>query len=213
MRWALTGSLKQKRQGSRKARRRMVMNKKRHVAGVCAVGLLAVALGAWAQTKAEQHVKVPVIAAKPEDVSSIEAIVRADYECISGGVGAPRQWARDLTLYDAHARFFVTEKDEKTGGLKVWSPTWQEYTDQMDAKIVKGGFVERELAHKIYRYGNVATVFSSYEGKITATGEVFGRGVNIYQVYYAGGRWWISSISWDEERAINEIPPELQPTK
>jgi len=203
------------------------MNKKRWMAGMLALVALAMAVGAWGRTQApseaqsqtkpqakgEQHVKVPVIPARPEDVSSPEAIVLADYECISGGVGVARQWARDLSLYDANARFFVTEKDEKTGGLKVWSPSWQEFTDRTDEEITKGGFVEHEVGHKIYRYGNVATVFSSYEGKKMSTGEIFGRGVNIYQVYFAGGRWWISSVSWDVEHAINEIPADLLPAK
>ncbi|HYL47562.1 MAG TPA: hypothetical protein VEU52_11080 [Candidatus Limnocylindrales bacterium] len=185
----------------------------RRVVGICAMGMLAIALGALGQTKAKAHINVPVVAARAEDVGSIEAIVRADYECISGGVGVARQWARDLTLYDANARFFQVVKDTKSGGVKISSPTWQEFTDESDAEMVKGGFSEHELAHKIYRYGNVATVFSSYVGKISSTGEGGGRGVNIYQVYYAGGRWWISSISWDAERLINEIPPELQPAK
>jgi hypothetical protein len=185
----------------------------RRVVGICAMGMLAIALGALGQTKAKAHVQVPVIAARAEDVGSIEAIVRADYECISGGVGVARQWGRDLSLYDSNARFFIVEKDAKSGGVKISSPTWQEFTDESDAEMVKGGFVERELAHKIYRYGSVATVFSSYEGKISATGELYGRGVNIYQVYFAADRWWISSVSWDAERLINEIPPELQPAK
>jgi hypothetical protein len=185
----------------------------RWVVGICAMGMLAIALGALGQTKAKAQINVPVVAARAEDVGSIEAIVRADYECISGGVGVARQWARDLTLYDANARFFQVVKDAKSGGVKISSPTWQGFTDESDAEMVKGGFSEHELAHKIYRYGNVATVLSSYEGKISSTGEVVGRGVNIYQVYYAGGRWWISSISWDAEQLINEVPPELQPAK
>jgi hypothetical protein len=35
-------------------------------------------------------------------------------------------------------------------------------------------------------------------------------GVNIYQVYYARKRWWLSSVSWDAEHAINEISRELK---
>ena len=35
-------------------------------------------------------------------------------------------------------------------------------------------------------------------------------GVKIYQVYYVRKRWWISSVSWDAEHAINEIPGELK---
>jgi hypothetical protein len=39
------------------------------------------------------------------------------------------------------------------------------------------------------------------------------RGVNIFQLYYDGQRWWILSIVWDEERSDNPIPPELLPKK
>jgi hypothetical protein len=172
-----------------------------------------------AQTKmqapgqSKPHIDVPTIPARPEDVSSLEAIVRADYECISGAVGVPRQWSRDFSLYDPNGRFFVITKDAKSGEPKISSLSLQEFTDETDAELVKDGFVEHELAHKIYRYGNVATVFSSYEGKISSTGEVAGRGVNIYQAYFAAGRWWISSVSWDARREINDIPPDLQPAK
>jgi hypothetical protein len=165
---------------------------------------------ALAQDKPKPHLAVAAIAARPADVGSIEAIVKTDYECISGGVGVPRQWARDFSLYDPFARSFVPSKDDKTGALVIWHPTQQEYADESDAQLVRDGFTEHELAHKIYRYGNVATVFSSYEVSL-ASGKLFSRGVNIYQLYYAGNRWWISSVSWDAENNINPIPPELLP--
>jgi hypothetical protein len=166
---------------------------------------------ARAEDKPRAHVSIPTIAARPEDVSSIEAIVKADYESISGEVGVPRQWARDLSLYDPSARSFSVYRDSKTADLKIWNPTLQEYADEADAHFVREGFVERELAHKIYRFGNVATVASSYEGKFTSTGKLYSQGVNIYQLYYADKRWWISSVSWDAEQDISPIPPELDP--
>jgi hypothetical protein len=89
--------------------------------------------------------------------------------------------------------------------------TEQEYADEADEHFVRTGFTERELAHKIYRFGNVATVFSSYEGKETSTGKLLSRGVNIYQLYFDGKCWWISSVSWDGENVDNPIPDELQP--
>jgi hypothetical protein len=165
-----------------------------------------------AQDKPKASVDIPVIPARSEDVGSIEAIVKADYESISGGVGVPRQWARDLTLYDPNARSFSVYKDSKTSALAIWSPTLKEYADEADAHLVSEGFTEHELAHKIYRFGNVATVLSSYEGKF-ASGKIYSRGVNIYQLYYAGKRWWISSVSWDGENFINPIPAELLPKK
>jgi hypothetical protein len=166
---------------------------------------------ALAQDEPKPHGEAAVIAARPEDVSSIEAIVKTDYECVSGGIGVPRQWARDFSLYDPFARSFVPSKDEKTGALVIRHPTQQEYADESDAQLVRDGFSEHELAHKIYKYGNVATVFSSYEVAVARTGKLYSRGVNIYQLYYAGNRWWISSVSWDAENNINPIPQELMP--
>jgi CubicO group peptidase (beta-lactamase class C family) len=124
------------------------------------------------QDKPKAHVAIPVIAARPEDVSSPEAIVRADYESISGGVGVPRQWARDLTLYDPNARYISVYREPKTGQLTPWTPTQPEYVDEADAHAVRVGFIERELAHKTYRFGNIATVLSSFEGKEQSTGKV-----------------------------------------
>jgi len=169
-----------------------------------------VAVIGLAHTK-NKIVDIPIVAERPEDVSTIEAIVKADYESISGGVGVPRQWARDLSLHVSGARSFSPYKDSESDALLIWSPTMQEYANGVDAHYVKNGFVEHELSHKIYRFGNVATVFSSYEGKMTSTGEIYSRGVNIYQLCFDGTRWWIVSVSWDDESPINTIPPELLP--
>ncbi len=164
-------------------------------------------------TPKKQHVPIAVVPAKPEDVSTIEAIVRADYESISGGVGVARDWSRDLSLFDPHARSFVVWKNEKTGALETSTPTPQEYADEVNAFAVQTGFVERETSHEIRRFGNVATVFSAYEGKLSSTGELYTRGVNVYQLYFDGKRWWISSVSWGGENMIGEIPRELLPSK
>ena len=161
----------------------------------------------------DHPVKIETIPPRPEDVKTPEAIVRTDYECISGGIGVARQWARDFSLYDPNARSFVPYRDQKTGALAIWNPTQQEYANQTDAHLVRDGFSEHEVAHKIFQYGNVATVFSSYEGTMTSTGKLYSRGVNVYQLYFAQNRWWISSVSWDDENPINSIPPELLPKK
>jgi hypothetical protein len=179
------------------------------VAGMCGAVLLPGA-PALAQTAAKAHVAVPVIPARPADVSSIEAIVRADYESISGGVGVARQWARDLTLYDANARSFEASTDPKTHAVTTWTPTAQEYTDATDAQFVKAGFSEHEVAHKIFRYGNIATVFSSYEGRLASSDKLESQGVNVYQLYFDGKRWWISSVSWDGNLDPSLIPADMR---
>jgi len=161
------------------------------------------------QTEKKVHVDRPITPARPEDVSSIEGIVKASYETISGGVGVPRQWGRDRTLFDPNSRSVAIHVDAKTGAIKTESMTEQEYADRSDASTVKTGFTERELKHVIHRFGNVATVLSSYEGT-TADGKNKERGINIFQLYFDGKRWWILSMVWDEERPDNPIPAELQ---
>ena len=154
------------------------------------------------------HVERLVIPARAEDVSTIEGIVKASYEAISGGVGVPRDWGRDRTLFDPNSRSVAVQVDSKTGAITTQAKTEQDFADEADAWMVKNGFTERELAHVIKRYGNVATVLSSYEGK-TAAGKVGSRGVNIFQLYFDGKRWWILSMVWDEERPGNPIPLDL----
>src|SRR5262249_44146303 len=140
--------------------------------------------------------------------SSPEAIVLADLASISGGVGVPRQWGRDSSLMDPHVRFVSISVDPKTGKTKTHAVTQQEFIDESDAFMVKAGFREHELGRQVHRFGNVATVLSAYEGK-TANADKPERGVNIYQLYNDGKRWWIASIVWDEEREGNAIPAEL----
>lgn len=161
-----------------------------------------------AQNSTKPHVDVATVPARAEDVGSIEAIVKASYETISGGVGVPRQWARERTLNDPNARFVAADVDPKTGKNRVWSVSDQDFADQTDASMVRDGFTEHEMGHQIHRYGNVATVLSSYEGKGEHDAKAE-RGVNIFQLYFDGKRWWILTITWDTERAGNPIPPEL----
>jgi len=160
------------------------------------------------QTEKKVHVERPIVPARPEDVSTIEGIVKASYETISGGVGVPRDWGRDRTLFDPNSRSVAVRVDAKTGAVTTHGMTEQEYADESDTSIVKSGFTEREIKHVIKRYGNVATVLSSYENSVA--GKVIERGVNIFQLYFDGKRWWILSMVWDEERPGNPIPGELQ---
>jgi hypothetical protein len=173
-----------------------------------APGALGQAVGPKGKLK---PVPVQKVSARADDVNSVEAIVKASYETISGGVGVARQWGRDESLFDPQVRFVAVERDPKSGAIVAMITTHQEFVDSADASVVKDGFTERELGHKIERFGNVATVLSSYEGKNASTGKVVTRGVNIFQLYYDGKRWWILSMVWDQETPANPIPAELLP--
>lgn len=157
-------------------------------------------------------VEVPTITARPEDVGSIEGIVKASYETISGGVGVPRQWGRDRTLFASSVQYVSLSKS-KAGEVRARTSDYQKYLNESDGFMVNEGFTEVELGRDISRFGNVATVLSSYEGRVQSTGKVMTRGVNIFSLYYDGKRWWIQTMMWDEESPENPIPANLLPRK
>src|SRR5437867_12352195 len=68
--------------------------------------LVPVALGA--QTPARRHVDVPPVAPRSADVATVDGIVKAYYDVITGPAGQPRQWSRDRSLYISDLRLVST---------------------------------------------------------------------------------------------------------
>jgi len=165
---------------------------------------------AAAQRPAPRHVDVPVIAARAEDVATIDGILHAFYDVISGPAGQPRQWARDRTLYipDVH---FVSLSADSAGHVQADVVTHQMFVDRSDAALVRRGFFETEIHRATARFGNVVHVFSTYEMRERADGPVFGRGINSIELFWDGARWWIAAAQWDDERRDNPIPKEYLP--
>ena len=151
-------------------------------------------------------VVIPRVAADPKDVSTIDGIIKAFYETISGPKGQPRQWGRDRTLYMPGVRF--VSMSERDGKIRAGIMTHQQYVNGTNSSLVGDGFHEREVNRIVRRFGNIAHVFSVYEftnDDKTAKG----RGVNSIELYWDGARWWISFAGWDEERPGNSIPKEF----
>jgi hypothetical protein len=153
-------------------------------------------------------VEIPTIEANPNDVATIDGIVKAFYEVISGGKNVPRQWSRDKTLYAPDIRF-VAMSEEK-GKIRAGLMNHKQYVNSSNEFFVKEGFTEREMNRVVRRFGNIAHVFSVYE-YFTEDKKEKGHGINSLELFFDGTRWWISAVSWDEERAGNPIPKEFLP--
>lgn len=157
-----------------------------------------------------KSVAVPAAAARSEDVSSIDGIVKAFYEVISGPSGQSRQWSRDRTLYIPGVEFVAANEDSMhRPTARVM--THQQLVDHYDAELVEKGFFEREIHRKTERFGNIAHILSTYESRFAESGPVVVRGVNSIELFWDGRRWWIVTAIWDEERPDNRIPKELLP--
>jgi hypothetical protein len=169
--------------------------------------ILLGALPARAQD-APAHVTVPQVDGRSEDGATIDGIVRAYYEVVSGPVGQPRDWSRDRTLYLEPIMFTIARVDS-AGKPLAHTISWQQYVDGSDAYLMEAGFTEREIHRETRQFGNIAHVWSTYEWT-TADGET-GRGINGLHLFHDGARWWITHATWDNEREGNPIPAEYLP--
>ncbi len=141
------------------------------------------------------------------DVASIDAIMHAIYDVISGPPG-PRDWNRFRSLMVPVARL-TTSTIDAHGRPRVVLIGVEDYISKAGAHFAAHGFFESGLVNKVDRFGNVAQVFSSYASRTTADGKPFARGINFMQLLYDGKRWWVLSILWDEERAGNPLPKAM----
>lgn len=156
-------------------------------------------------TPAQLAAKVP--APKPEEVKSIDAIVRAAYAAISGPAGS-RDWDHFRSLFLPQARFTQVGKAPDGSRFVI---SWNVNEFVRDAGIVfsKDPFYENGIVNHPESYGNMAQVFSSYESRRALGEKPFERGINSFQVLNDGSRWWIVSIFWDSERPDNPLPAKM----
>jgi hypothetical protein len=165
------------------------------------------AAGMSLAAEAHRHVEVLPVAAREAGVATLDGVMKAFYEVISGSAGKPRQWSRDRSLYVPGVKFvMLDEKKEKVFSEVV---DHQAYVDQVNDVFVQKGFFEREIHRSLRRFGNLAQVLSTYESREREDGPVLERGVNALNLYWDGKRWWIASVVRDEERANNPIPADL----
>ena len=100
--------------------------------GLLIAGLLASGSETRKASKAvAKHVRIDSIAARAEDVSSIDGIMKAYYDAVSGPAGQPRQWARESTLSKPGTQFVVIMDDDK-GKPILLQMTHPQFADTMD---------------------------------------------------------------------------------
>jgi hypothetical protein len=149
-------------------------------------------------------------AADTNDVRSIDAILHALYNVISGPAG-PRNWGRFRSLFWPGARLIPTAVRPDSGPrATVLDPDG--YAARAGPRFLQTGFFEREVSRRVERFGNIAHAFSTYESRHAAADSLpFARGINSIQLFFDGRRWWVVTVLWDAERPGLTIPPEYLP--
>lgn len=174
--------------------------------GGLAVGLIAASTPAQADDP-------PATAAKPADVESIDAILKALYEVISGPKGQARDWDRFRSLFAPEARLIPCRgprgEENPAATIRPMSP--DDYVQFATPAVARFGFFEREIARKLDRFGHLAHAFSTYESRREPDAEPFARGINSIQLFHDGKRWWIVTVYWDAETENHPLPREYLP--
>jgi len=146
-------------------------------------------------------------AAKPAvrevDVDTLDHIMSAVYDVISGPPGE-RDWARFRSLFDPAAKLIpIGTKDNVTKASFI---TPDEYVDKAGTYFLKEGFFETSISNKIETFGQMTHVWSTYESRHAKADKPFTRGINSFQLYFDGHRWWVMNIAWQEEDERHPIP-------
>lgn len=171
----------------------------------------SVALGAalsFAHTAAlAQEAPAPSApAARAEDVSSVDAILAALYDVISGPAGQQRDWDRFRSLFAPGARLIPTgRRPDGSHAMRVLTP--EDYVRTAGPGLERNGFFEREIGRTTEEFGGMVHVFSAYDSRRTASDtRPFARGINSIQLVNDGSRWWIVTVLWASEGPNQSIP-------
>ena len=145
--------------------------------------------------------------AAPADVKSMTAVIHAAYDVISGPAGT-RDWNRFYSLFAPGARLIRTLHDS-TGPAHLQPLTPHEFATAAGEFFSKNPFYESEIGRESNTFGAVTQAFSAYQSK-HAPGDPkpFARGINSFQLFNDGTRWYIVTIYWDDEQKSGSAIPE-----
>lgn len=140
-----------------------------------------------------------------QDVKSVDNIMVALYDVISGEATAPRDWDRFRFLFKPDAKLIPTIKNaEGEFNYRYWSP--EDYVNFFTNSRREVGFYEKEIHRVAESYGTIIHVFSTYETYEKKAGPATNRGINSIQLFFDNNRYYIMNIFWCGENSGFPLP-------
>ena len=147
------------------------------------------------------------------DVGSMDAIMHAYYDVISGPAGN-RDWNRFYSLFAPGGRLIQTSRaaPDSTPHTKVMTP--QEFAQQLGGYFAKNALYEKEISHTVDTFGAITQRFSTYAVMRAADeAKPSARGIYSAQLFNDGKRWYIVTMYWDNEHPGTAIPSRYLSSK
>ncbi len=146
--------------------------------------------------------------ANQTDVRSIDNLLKAFYESLSFPEGGQPDWGRFRSLFASS-----TSPCVRIAGDSVMQMDRESFIAFFGGRIQRGtlkSFAEKQIGRRGEYYGNLAQIFSTYEKRMNPAddGKPI-RGINSFQCYLKNGRWWIASVTWQDESDKTPIPSKF----
>jgi hypothetical protein len=86
----------------------------------------------------------------------------------------------------------------------------EDFIERAGNYFKNNGFYEREIPRRTERWGSLMQASSTYESRHDPKDPVpFARGINSFQLFFDGTRWWVMTIYWADESTQTPLPPEF----
>jgi hypothetical protein len=140
------------------------------------------------------------------DTTSVQNILDAYYDCISGPIGQKRDFDRFKNLFYESASFTYSYwNKEQTKASTMIFKTVDGFIEKLDY-LDKKGFYEYEISNTINEFGSVIQVFSTYTYRVEDKSTEPKTGITSYEILFDGERYWILSMFWTIENERFKIP-------
>ena len=138
----------------------------------------------------------------PPYMYSIDGVVNEGLAIITGERGEKRDWEAFRMLFDPNAQISVVNHDSLGNAVRnVYS--LEQFVRLGMRYYETDGFIEYEISSVIDEYNGIATVFQGYYAKELDIEE---KGINTYQLFFDGTRWWITGLMWTSDRNGVKLP-------
>jgi hypothetical protein len=153
---------------------------------------------------------MPARAQLAPDHTTVEGIMTELYASVTRAPGAPFEWDR-LRAIMLPGGIMLPQTRQTQGASRIMSVedfiTWiDEGWKPIIGTARDRGFFERQTHLVVEQFGDVAHAFTTYEKGPYEPRAVQGRGINSVQLVRREGRWFILSITWDEENSAGPLP-------
>lgn len=136
--------------------------------------------------------------ARPSDVATLDSILHALYEVLSGPARQQRDWDRFRSLFPAEGRLIPIVTVGGEARPRFLSP--DDFIRRVEPIFATEDFWERESSRQTETFGHIAHVVSSYDSLRSLNDVPFEHGTNSIQLLNDGSRWWIISVMWNTHR-------------